>query len=151
MEAKSFRLGNLEDMENLSKFESRVGKINGDSQAVYAFLNDMRNFKQFLPEGKVNNWLAEKDSCSFEVSPVGKASLKIIEAEPYKFVKYEGRGLNNTNFYLWVQLKQLSDVDTRVKITIKADLNPMLKMMASGPLKDFLDKLISGMENFTDW
>jgi carbon monoxide dehydrogenase subunit G len=138
-------------MENLSKFESRVGKINSSSKAVYDFLNDMRNFKQFLPDGKVDNWIAEKDNCSFSVSPVGEARLRIIYSEPYSEVKYEGNGLNNTNFWLWVQLKQISEKDTRVKITIKADINPMIKMMASGPLNDFLDKLVSGMEKYSDW
>jgi len=138
-------------MENLSKFESRVGKIEEGSEPVYAFLNDMRNFKQFLPEGKVDNWSAEIDNCSFEISPVGKADLRIADAEPHKHVKYEGTGLNNTKFFLWVQLKEVSVKDTRVKITIKADINPMIKMMATKPLNDFLEKLVSGMENFNDW
>ena len=138
-------------MDNLLKFESRVGKIAERNEPVYLFLNDMRNFKQFLPEGKVENWSAEKDSCSFEISPVGKAKLRIIESEPYTQVKYQGDGLNNTNFFLWIQLKEVSESDTMVKITIKAELNPMLKMMATKPLNDFLEKLVSGMENFKDW
>ena len=144
-------MGKIKDMENLSKFESRVGKIAGKSEPVFVFLSDMRNFKQFLPEGKVENWSADKDSCSFEISPVGKAKLKIVNKEPFSEVKYQGDGLNNTNFYLWVQLKEVTESDTRVKITIKADLNPMLKMMASKPLNDFLEKLISGMESFEAW
>lgn len=144
-------MGGIVNMDNLSKFESRVGKINSSSKPVYAFLSDMRNFKQFLPDGKVDNWMAEQDNCSFSVSPVGEARLRIIESEPYSQVKYEGKGLNNTSFWLWVQLKQLSDNDTRVKITIKADINPMIKMMASGPLNDFLEKLVEGMEKITDW
>lgn len=138
-------------MENLSKFESRVGRIEEKSEAVFTFLIDMRNFKQFLPDDKVQNWSAEKDNCSFEISPVGKAQLRIVDKEAYSVVKYEGQGLNNTNFFLWVQLKELSETDTRVKITIKAELNPVLKMMASKPLDDFLEKLVSGMENFSDW
>lgn len=151
MEDRSFGMGGIVNMDNLSKFESRVGKIRSNSKAVYTFLNDMRNFKQFLPDGKVDNWHAEEESCSFSVSPVGEAKLKIVDRDPDKQVKYEGNGLNNTNFWLWVQLKELSDKDTRVKITIKADLNPMIKMMASGPLKDFLEKLVKGMEGFTGW
>ncbi len=144
-------MGGLVNMDNLSKFESRVGKIQSNSKAVYTFLNDMRNFEQFLPEGKVDNWLAEEDNCSFSVSPVGEAKIRIVDREPYIQLKYEGNGLNNTNFWLWVQLKELSDNDTRVKITLKADIKPMIKMMASGPLKDFLEKLVKGMEEFTAW
>ena len=138
-------------MENLSVFESRIGKISEKSELIFIFLNDMRNFKQFLPEKKVENWIAEKDNCSFEISPVGKSKLKIAEKEPFKYVKYKGDGLNNTRFNLWVQLKEMSESDTRVKITIKAEINPMIKMMATKPLKDFLEKLVVGMESFKDW
>ena len=138
-------------MDNLTKFESRVGKVEQDSELIFAYITDMRNFQQFLPGDSLSNWQAEKESCEFEISPVGKARLKIVDTEAKKMVKYEGDGLNNTNFFLWVQLNELKPKDTRVKITIKADLNPMLKLMASKPIKDFLEKIISGMEEFDNW
>ena len=81
----------------------------------------------------------------------GKSRIKIVRKDPHDTVKYAGYGLNNTEFYLWVQLKELKEEDTRVKLTIKADLNPGLKMIASKPIKEFLDKLVSGMEEFEDW
>ena len=34
---------------------------------------------------------------------------------------------------------------------LSADLNPMMKMMASGPINQFLEILINEMENFRDW
>ena len=138
-------------MDNLSKYESRIGKIYRESKLIYAFISDMRNFKQFIPGDSISNWQAEKENCEFEVSPVGKTRLKIVDRDEYSLVKYEGDGLNNTSFFLWVQLKEIDQTDTRVKITIKADLNPMLKMMAAKPVNDFLEKLISGMESFDGW
>ncbi|MEE4115278.1 MAG: SRPBCC domain-containing protein [Marinilabiliaceae bacterium] len=138
-------------MEEFSKYESRVGKIKRAGRPVYAFITDMRNFQQFLPGESITNWQAEKNSCEFEVSPVGKTRLKIVDMEENKVVKYEGDGLNNTSFFLWVQLKEIDLYDTRVKITIKADLNAMLRMMAAKPINDFLEKLVTGMENFDGW
>lgn len=138
-------------MDNLTKYESRVGKVIQESKLLYGFITDMRNFKQFIPGDSITNWQAEKNNCEFEVSPVGKTRLKIIDSEEYKYVKFEGDGLNNTSFFLWVQLKEIDTADTRVKITIKADLNPMLKMMAAKPINDFLEKLVSGMESFDGW
>ena len=138
-------------MDNLAKFESRIGKVKQDSELIFSYITDMRNFQQFLPGDSLSNWQAEKESCEFEISPVGKARLKIVDTEANKMVKYEGDGLNNTNFFLWVQLNELKPKDTRVKITIKADLNPMLKLMAAKPIKDFLEKIISGMEEFDNW
>ena len=60
------------------KFESRVGKITEDDEVIYSFVTDMRNFKQFIPADTVKNWEADIESCRFEVSPLGKAGIKII-------------------------------------------------------------------------
>lgn len=138
-------------MENFATYESRVGKISSGAKEIFSFVTDMRNFSRFLPEHTIENWEASVDECSFEVSPVGKSRIKIVRKDPHDTVKYAGYGLNNTEFYLWVQLKELKEEDTRVKLTIKADLNPGLKMIASKPIKEFLDKLVSGMEEFEDW
>lgn len=142
---------NKHTMDNLSSFESRIGKVNSEAKKIYNFATDMRNFNRFLPEDTIDNWEASQDECSFEVSPVGKSKIGIVRKDPYITVKYSGYGLNETEFYLWLQLKELSKDDTRVKLTIKADLNPGLKMIAQGPIKQFLDKLIKGMEEFEDW
>jgi carbon monoxide dehydrogenase subunit G len=52
----------------------------------------------------------------------------------------------NQKFVFWIQLVKKEEFDTRIKLTIKADLNPMLKMMAQKPLQNFLDKLVDAME-----
>jgi len=138
-------------MSNLSVYESRTGKINCGSEPVFNFVADMRNFKRFLPEDKIQNWEASAGECSFEVSPVGRSEIKIVRRDPFDTVKYAGHGMNNTEFYIWVQLKEIARGDTRVKLTIKAGLNPGLKMIASKPINDFLEKLVQGMEKFSDW
>lgn len=137
--------------DKLAKYESRIGVVQYSNKVIFDFVIDMRNFHRFIPGDRVKNWKADADSCEFEVSPVGKAKIKLIEKEPYNVAKFEGDGLNNTNFFLWVQIKEVTENDSRVKITIKADLNPMLRTMASKPIKDFLDKLVVGMESFKDW
>ena len=142
---------NKQTMDNMSSFESRIGKVNSEAEKIYNFATDMRNFNRFLPEDTIESWEASEDECSFEVSPVGKAKISIVRKDPCNTVKYSGYGLNETEFYLWLQLKELEKDDTRVKLTIKADLNPGLKMIAKGPIKQFLDKLVKGMEEFKDW
>lgn len=138
-------------MDNLASYESRIGKINSGAREIFTFVSDMRNFNRFLPDKIIENWQASVDECSFEVSPVGEAKIRIVSKDPHSTVKYTGYGLNNTEFNLWIQLKETGEKDTRVKLTIKADLNAGLRMIASKPINDFLNRLVSGMEEFDDW
>ncbi|MDT8400106.1 MAG: hypothetical protein RQ743_00300 [Bacteroidales bacterium] len=138
-------------MDNLSVYESRIGKIKSGAKEIFSFVADMRNLSRFLPDHSIENWKASKDECSFEVSLVGEARIRIVQKDPYDTVKYTGYGLNNTQFNLWIQMKEVKEKDTRIKLTIKTDLNPGLKMIASKPINDFLNKLVSGMEEFNDW
>lgn len=141
----------LSFMSEPSKFESRTGRVAASSEKLFGFITDMRNFKQFLPGDKIENWEATKDGCSFEMFPVGKARLDIVETDQNSVVKYGGNGLNGTQFFLWVQMKEPTPGDTRFRLTIKADINPVLKAMAQKPINDFLEKLVNGIETFKGW
>lgn len=138
-------------MSEPAKFESRTGKIAESSSKVYRFITDIRNFERFIPKGTVHDWNATSEECSFEVSPVGRVKMSIVNREANSMVKYGGDGLNGTEFFMWVQMKEIAPGDTRVKLTIKADINPVIKMMAQKPVNDFLEKLVKGVESFNDW
>lgn len=129
-----------------SKFESKVGKLSSNEERVYSFLGNFNNFKQFIPADKVNDFESSEDYCRFSVSGVGKVGLRIVEREPNKTIKVAGEGMGNQQFNLWIQLKEMATDDTRIKLTLKADMNPMVKMMASKPLQNFLDKLVETIE-----
>ena len=47
---------------------------------------------------------------------------------------------------MWIQLKEVGELDTRVKITLKAELNPMLNMVAKKPLTTFIETLVDKLE-----
>ena len=129
-----------------TKIESRVGTIASSEERIYNFLSNFNNFKQFIPDDKVQDFQSTEDSCQFSVPNMGKVGLRIIEKIPYNTVKISGDGMANQQFNLWVQLKQVTESDTKVKLTIKAELNPMLKMMVTKPLQNFVNKLVEAME-----
>ena len=130
-----------------TKIESRTGKINANEELIYNFLADFNNFKGFIPPDKIEDFQSSEDHCRFKVSGIGEVGLRVIEREPFKTIKVTGDGMSNQQFLLWVQLKQVAEKDTRIKLTIKAELNPVLKMMATKPLQNFLDKLVDALEN----
>ena len=130
------------------KLESRIGKVSYSDEEVYNFLTDFNNFKNLIPEDKVSNWKSDENSCSFSVNPIGETGIKIIEKEPFKLIKLTSLENDKYNFTFWVQLKMLEEKDTRIKLTLKADLNPMVQMMAKKPLQEFLDKLVDQLEKY---
>ena len=42
---------------------------------------------------------------------------------------------------LWIQLKQVAEMDTRMKLTVRADIPVFLKSMVAKPLQDALNKI----------
>jgi len=127
--------------------ESRIGKIENKDEVIFEFLSDFKNFDHLIPQDKVENWEASEDTCKFNISGIGEVGLKIIEKEPFTVIKYAGDNLAKVEFNLWIQLKQIEEMDTRVKITFKADLNPMLTMVAKKPLQEFVNILVDRLEN----
>jgi len=130
-----------------STFESAVKTINAGEQDIFAVLSDLRNaekLKDRIPQDKVKDVQFEQDSISFVVEPVGKLSLKVIEQEPCKTIKFAGEN-SPVDFFVWIQLKETGENDTKMKITLKADLNPIIKMMASKPLEQFVNMLADAL------
>jgi carbon monoxide dehydrogenase subunit G len=138
-------------MGSTPRYESRIAVVKVEAAKIYRFVTDMRNFERFITVSAIKNWNATVSECSFEISPVGRAELEIEKREENSMVKYKGNGLNGTTFFMWVQIKELNPGDSRVKLTIEAELNPVLRMMAEKPIKDFLEKIVAGIESFQDW
>ncbi len=125
----------------MTKFESDIKQALHSEEKIFAFISNFNNFENLIPKDKISNWQSTEDSCRFKVDGIGEAGLKIIEKEPFKTVKYSTDGKVPFNFYLWVQLKPVATNDTRIKLTLKADLNPMMKMMVRKHVKKFLNML----------
>jgi len=128
------------------KIESRIGKVQADQEKVFTLLADFRNLNNYIPSEKVSDFQATIDSCTFTVEPIGKFGMQIIEREPNNLIKIANDKAVPFNFNMWIQLKEVGALDTRVKITLKAELNPMLNLVAKNPLKKFVETLIDKIE-----
>ncbi|MCG8581962.1 MAG: SRPBCC family protein [Bacteroidales bacterium] len=131
----------------MTTFESDIKKAAYPAETMFNFLSDFDHFGEVIPKDKINNWQSFGDSCRFNIDPVGEVGLRIVEKESPKVIKYTAEGKTPFNFFLWIQLKEMAEDDTRVKLTIKADMNPMIKMMASKPIKKFLEVLSDAIAN----
>jgi len=126
----------------MEDIESKQGKIEASSEQVYSFLSDIRNLDPLIPEDKVQDWTSTEDSCSFSIPKAGNIKLRITEKEPNKHIKVEPEGASPLSFALYIQMKELDETDTRIKLTFRSEMNSMMKMMLAGPLKKGLDQII---------
>jgi hypothetical protein len=138
-------------MDDNSYFESRIGKLTCNAKEVFTFVTDIRNFERFIPQETIINWQAQRESCSFSVSMLGTVSLRLAEKEVCKKVIYNGDALKRNDFSLVLHISGIGKNPAEVKVIMNADLNPMMKMMATKPIGQFLEMLINEMESFRDW
>jgi hypothetical protein len=135
----------------MSYYESRPGKLTCTAQEVFNFATDIRNFEQFIPKGTINNWNAEKESCSFSVSMIGTVTFRLTEKEEYKKIMFTGDALKKNDFLVELDITDNDQSPADIKVLLGADLNPLLKMMAAKPIGQFLETLINEMESFRGW
>jgi hypothetical protein len=138
-------------MAELSRFESRSASITCTPEKFYTFITDIRKFGRFIPADVIRNWKADENSCSFILGSLGDLRLNISHMEPYNLVRFGGNALNVVDFILSALISEQTGGRGAVSLIMEAQLNPIMKMMASGPIDKFLETLVSEMEKFEHW
>jgi carbon monoxide dehydrogenase subunit G len=130
-------------MDNMTEFVSEIKTLSHGEQTVYEVLSDLSNLERLkdkIPADKVTDFVSDRDSCSFSVSPVGKVRFSIVDREPSKTIKFAA-DQSPVEVSVWIQLKEIAPGDTKLKLTVKAGLNPFIKPMLSKPLQDGVNKI----------
>ncbi|MBQ3752977.1 MAG: SRPBCC family protein [Prevotella sp.] len=133
--------------DNTSKFESSVKQIPYSQEAVYRNISDLRNLEKVrdrIPEDKVKDFSFDADTISINVPPVGELKLRVVEREEPKCVKFE-TAQSPVPFNVWVQMLPVDEQSSKIKVTVKAELNPFIKGMVSGPLQDGVEKIADAL------
>ena len=131
----------------MSKFESSVKQIPYPVENVYRNISDLSNLERVrdrIPEDKLQEFQFDSDSVQVSVAPVGTIKLRIIEREENKCVKFETEQ-SPIPFNLWIQVLPVSESESKMKVTVKADIPFMLKGMVSGPLQDGVEKIADAL------
>lgn len=120
----------------MTVFESIV-HINKPVSGIYQFLSDLNNHQQLMPP-QVQDWRSTTDEASFSIQNMAKLRLGMqnrVENTEITIVPTEQPPFK---VMLKWQLAQESDY-TSVQYTVAAELNMMMKMLASGPLQKLAD------------
>lgn len=150
-----------------TKIISEVKKIPHTISDVYGFFSDFRKIanlfelaannpqvqekieaqskKKLNIKDHIEHWEATENNCNFVIKGFGEAGLEFVEKEENKLLKMTGYGRSPFEFYIWIQLVKKDVYDTRIKLTVHAELNAMMKMMLKKKLEKGIDQLAEGL------
>ncbi len=132
----------------MATFESTVRQINYPQQSVYQLLSDLSNIdkvKDRIPEDKVKDLTFDTDSIGIN-TPMGAVKLNIVERDEPKCIKFETTE-SPLPFNFWIQILPVTVQSSKMKLTIKADLNPFIKGMVSKPLQEGVEKIADALQS----
>lgn len=125
-----------------TKYESNIQSIPNSAANVYRVLSNLESLnrvRDLIPQDKVQELEINADYIRMKVDGLGqKIVIRIVDRIENDTIKF---GLDNSpieaNF--WIQLKEVNPTDTRVKLTLKADIPFMFKMMVEKKIQKGLD------------
>lgn len=138
---------------------SNIQKVDSSIADVYSFLSDFSKIGKLIEmarqmgvgqqmseiSDKIENVTTTEDTCTFLVKGLGEMGVKIVEREEPKLIKLEGDERMPFHFEIWIQLLDNGPYDTRLRITVEADLNMMIKMLLKGKLEKGINQLAEGL------
>lgn len=124
------------------KYESVVTSSPSSVEAVYGVCGNLKNLSKvdgMLPKDKISDIEYAEDYVRFKIDGLGqKICLRIVDREENKTIKFAAENSPITmNF--WIQMKPNNVGGSLLKLTIKADMPLMFKMMLDSKIQKGLD------------
>ena len=150
----------------MTEYKSEVKTIYASQEAVYNKLSDLSNLaviQQHLDDPAMKERILrqagdkvspsqmdtiveqlrklqfDRDSVSGH-SPIGEIALRIIEREDPKTVKFAVEG-SPIPANMWIQLLPATENQCALRLTVKADMNFLVRQMVGGKLQQGVDSL----------
>ena len=132
----------------MTTIESSIREIPYPQQAVYDLLSDLGNIdkvKDRIPQDKVENLSFDHDNISIKTQ-MGSVKLVIVNHEAPKEIKFE-TAESPLPFNFWIQVLPVTETTSKMKLTIKADINPFMASMVKKPLQQGIEKIADTLQN----
>ena len=132
----------------MAQFESNVKFVPYSQERVYNKLEDLNNlaslkerFEQVREKvgDKIQDIAFDRDSLTLTVQGLN-VTLRIIEREPCKCIKFEG-DKSPIPVNLWIQILPVAEEQAKMKVTIRAEVNMFMKAMVTKPLQEGVEKI----------
>lgn len=132
----------------MAQYESSIKHIPYSQERVYNKLSDLNNLNSVRDrldlikdklDGKLEDMTFDSDSLTLKVQGFN-LTLRIIEREPLKCIKFEGDKIP-IPLNLWIQILPEGMDNAKMKVTIRAEVNMFMKAMVAKPLQEGVEKL----------
>lgn len=100
-----------------------------------------------MPE-QITNWSATEDTCTFTIQNMTTLSMRITARVPFERIDVNSEGKTPFKFTLQLFLNALTFTQSEARFVLIADLNPVFSMMASKPLQNLVDLMITNLETY---
>jgi carbon monoxide dehydrogenase subunit G len=112
--------------------------VNKPIEQVYAYLADLNNHQQLMPDN-IYNWTSTADEATFTIQNMAKLSIKMASRmENKELIAVPSEEAPFAIEMKWT-VEDNGNGSTTAKHILSADLNMMMKMLASGPLQKLVD------------
>ena len=134
-----------------SKYESKITSAPCSAQQIYRVLSNLQNLervKDLIPKDKIQEMEIEPDRVRMKMDGLAQMiTIAIVDRIENDTVKFGAEGIPmDANF--WIQMKEVSPTDTRLKLTVKADIPFMFKFMIEKKLQTGLDQAAEMLAQF---
>ncbi len=131
----------------MTKIESTIREIAYPQQAVYNMLSDLSNIQKIqdkIPQDQVKDLTFTSDSISVSTQ-MGAVKMVIVNREAPREIKFETQE-SPLPFNFWIQILPVSETSSKMKLTIKANLNPFIAGMVKKPLQEGIEKIADALQ-----
>ena len=132
----------------MNTYESKQKQLFVSQIEAYNKLSDLKNIEPYVSaikqqfQDKIQDISIDSNYISLSVENINVV-FKIIDREEYKTIKFAVDIPLSAN--MWIQLKEISEMETRMKLTIKADIPFFLKPMVGDKLEKGIDEIANAI------
>ena len=126
----------------MEQIHSNVQEVGAPQRVVFDVLSNVDNLtrlKERIPEDKQKDVVIGEDSISYK-SPMGMVTLKMVEKEPNKTIKYS-TVQSPLPFDMWVQLLPVTGSQCKMRVTVGLNINSFMMAMVKKPLTDAVERI----------
>lgn len=125
--------------------DSPTVTLDKSAEEAFNFLSDVKNFEALMPENIDKFEVLGEEKFLFALKGMPEIVLKKKDETPNSEIVLGAAG-GKLDFALTANITETSDKECEVSLNFSGKFNTMMSMMIKGPIKKFIQTLVTNME-----